>query len=345
MLLTAHNFSRNSHNTTFSKAHKKLTMKPTENLSMNAEAVAESLYAMIQRELSPHSCSCHGGYLDPSDPTIMITVDDREQLVDWCYGLVDYCQYSRETVASAMEMVDRFLSMSTPSNSVDAARERDEILKDPCKFQLLIIAAVYCSIKINEPTVLSSDLLSIICSHRYTSAEIEDMEHKLLCGLSWRCYAPTAQQVGYSILSLVLPHVDISQMTWSLILDEMLYLIELAVQDYYLSMQRASTIALAAIFNVMSDTRTKECKKDFKALLSVIMDCFDLDQSDQIQAARRRLRSFTHADGDTDVENIASDDDSELLIISGRIIKVSNKSCSHQHIWNTTRFSDISLFE
>eukprot|EP00986_Skeletonema_menzelii_P007789 scaffold3103_cov132-Skeletonema_menzelii.AAC.9 len=77
--------------------------KPTENLSRDTEAVADSLSAMIKRECT--SYSCYDGYLNPSDPT-MITADDRKQLVDWCYGLVDHCKckFSRETVASAMEM-------------------------------------------------------------------------------------------------------------------------------------------------------------------------------------------------------------------------------------------------
>ncbi|KAL7426389.1 hypothetical protein ACHAXM_000431, partial [Skeletonema potamos] len=93
-------------------------MKPTECLSRNTGAVADSLAAMIKRELTTLSLS-HEGYLNPSDPNI-ITADDRTKLVDWCYSVVDHCQHSRETVASAMGMVDQFLSM--PSNSVDAAR-------------------------------------------------------------------------------------------------------------------------------------------------------------------------------------------------------------------------------
>eukprot|EP00986_Skeletonema_menzelii_P006063 scaffold2288_cov131-Skeletonema_menzelii.AAC.9 len=77
-------------------------MKPTDNLSRDTEAVADSLSAMIKRE-EITSYSCYDGYLNPSDPT-MITADDRKQLVDWCYGVVDHCKFSRETVASAMEM-------------------------------------------------------------------------------------------------------------------------------------------------------------------------------------------------------------------------------------------------
>jgi hypothetical protein len=57
----------------------------------------------------------------------MITDADRKILVDWCYGLVDNCHFSRDTVAMAMQMVDRFLAV--PSSTTDAAaRICDEAL-------------------------------------------------------------------------------------------------------------------------------------------------------------------------------------------------------------------------
>ena len=169
--------------------------------SRHTEAVADSLSTMIKKEFTSYSC-CYDGYLDPSDPT-MLTAAKRTQLVDWCYGVVDHCEFSRETVASAMEMVDRFLSI--PSNSDDAVRACDEALRNPIKFQLLTVAALYTSIKVHERVVLSSELCSEICSYIYTVEEIEAMERMLLSGLSWRCHAPTAHQVGLSILSLLLP--------------------------------------------------------------------------------------------------------------------------------------------
>ncbi|KAL7433498.1 hypothetical protein ACHAXM_003766 [Skeletonema potamos] len=169
-------------------------MKPTENLCKDTEAVAESLAAMIKKELTIYSC--HEGYLNPSeaDPTItMITPHDRRALVDWCYEVVDHFQFSRQTVASAMEMVDRFLSM--PSDAANAvARVSDETLRDQTKFQLLTIAALYTSIKVHEEKAISSDLIAEMCSQFYTAEEIEDMERTLLSGLSWKCHAPTAHQ-------------------------------------------------------------------------------------------------------------------------------------------------------
>eukprot|EP00984_Skeletonema_dohrnii_P015377 scaffold6629_cov171-Skeletonema_dohrnii-CCMP3373.AAC.2 len=248
-------------------------MTPTENLSRNAEAVADSLAAMIKKELTT-KYSCFDAYLlNPSDPN-MITADDRMKLVDWCYGIVDHCNFSRETVASAMEMVDRFLGM--PSNSVDAARVSDEALVDQSKFQLLTIAALYTSIKINEKVAISSDVFAEMCSHIYTVEEIEGMERILLIGLSWRCHAPTAHQVGMSILSLLLPYVDMPEATWGFLMDEMKYLTELAVRDYYFSTQRASTIALAAIFNVISDTSSKELRELLGSFLSAMWNASTL---------------------------------------------------------------------
>jgi hypothetical protein len=264
-----------------------IKMRPSKNLSRNTEAVADSLAAMIKRELTNYSC--FEGYLNPSDPD-MITADDRMALVDWCYAIVDHCEFSREVVASAMEMVDRFLSM--PSNSLDAARVSDKALRDQSKFQLLTIAALYSSIKVNEKVAISSDLFAEMCRGAYSAEEIEDMEFKLLSGISWRCHAPTAHQVGLSILSLLLPYVDIPEVTWGFLLDEMKYLTELAVRDYYFSTQRTSNVALAAIFNAIDDdtTSTKEHQQLFGAFLRVIMECFDFDHSKQIAAATTRTR-------------------------------------------------------
>ena len=300
-------------------------MKPTESLSRNTEDVAESLAAIIKRELTELTTLYHhDGYLHPSDPN-MISADDRTKLVDWCYHVVDHCQLSRETVASAMDMVDRFLSM--PSNSVDAARVSDEALRDQSKFQLLTIAALYSSIKVHERVALSSDLFAEICSRAYTAEEIEDMERILLSGLSWRCHSPTAHQIGLSILSLILPYVDIPEVTWGFLIDEMKYLTELAVRDYYFAFERTSTIALAAIFNVISDTSTKEHQEILTAFLRIIMECFEFDHSKHIAAARTRLQCLVTPDillQEDDLEVYVD----EISLESVNTFQVSNISSS-----------------
>jgi len=296
-------------------------MKPTEGLSRYTETVADSLAAMIERELTDPTTFSHEGYLNPSDPN-MISADDRRKLVDWCYSIVDYCELSRETVASAMDLVDRFLSM--PSNSVDAARVSDGALRDHSQFQLLTIAALFTSIKVHECVALSSDVFAEMCSRAYTAEEIEDMERILLSGLSWRCHSPTARQIGLSILSLILPYVDIPEETWGFLIDEMTYLTELAVRDYYFTFERTSTIALAAIFSVISDTSTEE-RRELGAFSRVIMECFKFDHSKHIAAARTRLRCLATVTSMLQTDNV---DERSLDDESIKTFKASNISSS-----------------
>ncbi len=299
-------------------------MKPTDNLSRNTRAVADTLTAMMQSEFT--SYSYNEEYLNPSDPT-MITADDRMKLADWCYNIVDHCRFSRETVASAMEMVDRFLSM--PSNSVDAARVSDEALRDQSKLQLLTVAALYISIKLNEKTVISSEALAEMCRLIYSAQEIEDMERTLLSGLSWRCHAPTAHQVGLSILSLLLPYVDMLEATWGFLMDEMKYQTELAVRDYYFSTQRTSTIALAAIFNAINEAKTTTRNKDLLgAFVRVTMECYDFDHPLKIAAVRSRLQGLANKEK-TRVEGNNMDDEVSVAD-SVKTRKVSNRSSSRK---------------
>jgi len=259
-----------------------------------ATVAADSLSIMIQKELTAYSSPCQG-YLDPSDPT-MITATDRKMVVDWCYGIVDHFNLSRQSVAMAMEMVDRFLDM--PSFSTDAARVADGSLHSQGKFQLLAIAALYSSTKVNENHVMSSDLFAFKCGDIYTKEEIEGMEHILSGGslLRWN-YAPTAYQVGHSILSMLVPYVNIPEAAWAFLLDEMKYQTEHAVRDYYFSTQRTSTIALAAIFHAVEGIGSPEKRQEvLGALLVRVMLRFDFDHSNVISAAKNRLQRLIQSD-------------------------------------------------
>ena len=237
------------------------------------------------------------GFLDPSNPS-MITAADRMALVDWCYHVVDNCHYPRETVAMTMMMVDAFLS--TPSSTADAARASDEALHSQHKFQLLTIAALYCSIKAksNVNVTVPSDMhmfIHDVCGGLYTKEEIETMERTLLSGSSsWRCApaAPTAYEVGRTVLSFLVPHTNLPEATWGFLLDEIKYQTEHAVRDYYFSTQRTSTIALAAIFNAVKCLSSKAHQDMLSNALTRVVDRFDFDDSKVIFVARQRLQSL-----------------------------------------------------
>jgi hypothetical protein len=284
-------------------------MLTEENISQTTVSVVERLSAMLQKELTT---SRKRDYLDPSDPTI-VTPDDRMLLVDWCYRIVDHCQFSRESVASAMEMADRFLSM--PNNNMSAAAH--EALHDRNKFQLLIVTALYVSIKVNERVSVSSGLFAEMCKDAYTEEEIENMELTLLSGLEWRCYAPTAHQVGLSILSLIMPYVNTSEATWSFLMDEVKYQTEHSIRDYYFSTQRPSTVALATLFNAMGQICSPERNEVLDFFLRIIR-YFDFDQPDQVSKASKRLHCLLQDDN----QEVVTETTSQTLPLRGRRISL-----------------------
>ena len=195
-------------------------------LSRDTTAVAESLSVMIQKEQTFYKCRDYlrkssSSMSSPDDDTFIITQTDRTKIVEWCYGIVDKCQLDRETVACAINMVDRFFS----SNGTIGRSARDYFLQDREQYQLLAVTALYMSIKIHESTVLSSssDFFAEISTGTYNKEQIETTELMILRQLEYRLSAPTSIQISNHILSLLLPYVSLSPSTWDFILEEVEY--------------------------------------------------------------------------------------------------------------------------
>jgi hypothetical protein len=252
-----------------------------------------TLYTMMAQEVN-YTCS---DYLrddnlrsievpkEITDTTgLTVTEDDRKKIVDWCYSLVDLCQLSRESVAMAMNIVDRF--MSKPSqphvgNGISPSFSHQEILHDRNMYQLLAVSALYIAIKMNERVVLSSDRLSAVCRGIYTRESIEAMERTILSCLSWRVSAPTALQVGSIIFELMIAEAQeaigsvMDAERFESIQEELTYQTEIAVRDYLLAVQRPSTVAFMAILNSIAKHRKgNRCEEEehlLKALGNILL--------------------------------------------------------------------------
>ena len=268
--------------------------KPTETLSKDYAATAETLSAILRKELTYYSCK---GYLNPSVPS-MITAADRKKLVDWSYGVVDHYQLPRVTVATAMEMVDRFLSVSAGPFALwdvnsDVAKVGKNVLHCQRQFQLLTVAALYSTLKAKD-VLISIDELVAACHGVYTKEDIENMELIFQRGLSWRFNdAPiTAYHIGHSIISSLVPYVKLPEATWGFLLDKIEYQTELAVRDYYFSTKRPSTIAMAAIFNAVESIGNKEKYNEIRGVFQARF-LMKFDNNDLIAEARRRLQHST----------------------------------------------------
>ena len=256
---------------------------------MTTMSAAASLSVLLEKEATTHFCL--GGYLDQSDdPSMAITADDRMKLVDWCYSIVDHCQYSREIVAMAMDRVDQFLSM--PSFTTEAAQMGDAALHCKGTYQLLVMAALHSSIKakVADTAAKSMDTFAAMCCSIHSVEEIERVERILRGEMSSTDDDPTAYQVGHSIFSLLVPYVNLPEATWSFLIDEMQYQTELAVRDYHLSTQRTSTIALAAVSNAIDSINHKPHREVICTFLARVIDCFDFDHASSISSAMQKLQ-------------------------------------------------------
>lgn len=70
----------------------------------------------------------------------------------------------------------------------------------------------------------------------------------------------------------------------------MQYQTELAVRDYYLSTQRTSTIALAAVSNAIDSINHKPHREVICTFLARVIDCFDFDHASSISSAMQKLQ-------------------------------------------------------
>ena len=252
----------------------------------------DSLYTMIMQEVA-YSC-CDYLYNEDNSNEVRdefpngcdapicqkITKDDRSKIVDWCYDVIDLCQLDRESVAIAMNIVDRFMSnpCPLPSSEISPHFSHREILYDRNRYQLLVVSALYIAIKVNERVIFSSEKLAAASRGLYSKESIEAMERTILACLHWKVSVPTAFQVGYVTFELMKAkaqeaHVVMDVRRWEFIQEELRYQTEIAVRDYQLAVQRPSTVAILAIMNAIEIDQTNNDVESyllFKALVEIL---------------------------------------------------------------------------
>jgi hypothetical protein len=134
----------------------------------NRQLTIDVLYVMMEQDIT-HSCR---DYLNDGDcisevdvlltsddhSSQKLTAEDRAQIVDWCYSLIDLCQLARSNVVMAMSIADRFMSNPNRllvSQFTPYLFSPQEIMYDRTMFQLLVVSALYIAIKINEQVIFS----------------------------------------------------------------------------------------------------------------------------------------------------------------------------------------------
>ena len=235
---------------------------------------------MIKKEKSAYRCNDYLAAIQ--DSADAVTTQDRQQLADWCFAIVDACNFQRETVSIAMRLFDRFLSI--PSRASMLA------LHDKSELQLLLVGALYIAIKINERVAFPSEFFSSISRGGYSVQEIEETEKVILVGLSWRVNGPTTLQMAMHIMSLMNVEKLLKKEAKDRLIDEVQYQTENAARFYDLSILRPSTAALNILFRSFGQLQQEEHLEVFTELLPILRE-FDFERSWKKAVAAGFMRS------------------------------------------------------
>jgi hypothetical protein len=202
--------------------------------SIDTESVLQTITAMCSQEETGYICDY---YLYQHEPEHVDT-DCRNKMAEWCYQIVGFLKFSRDTVSIAMSYLDRF--MLTPEGA--SAHEDREI------FQLAAITCLYTAIKIHEPNAMAPKSMSELSRGAYSPGQVEAMEAQLLSALEWRMNPPTALAFVLQFLELI-PLDLLSETMRKPAYDLATFQTELAAKDYDFVPVKASTIAFGSLMN------------------------------------------------------------------------------------------------
>jgi hypothetical protein len=170
--------------------------------------------------------------------------DCRVKMCEWCYQVVDFCKFRRETVGIGMSYLDRYL----------CSDKGKKALGDRKEYQLVAMTCLYIAIKLHEPLEMETSLLADLSRGCYTEMEFANMEGKILQALVWRVSGPTA--LGFIQHFLMFLPETIHQAVATAIFDYARYQTELAVADHACVKLRPSIVGMAALLNAVEGMDT-----------------------------------------------------------------------------------------
>lgn len=225
------------------------------------QTVGEIIANMIRQELKTYKRD--GDYLTRTLPSKLQDgeepIDDawRCHLVRWMYRVVDHCDLRRENVAVATYFLDL---ASCRTNLVRSRRD----------FQLVAVASLALSIKLNESSavamlVLLPDATSPIGEYGgdffFSKSDITGMEFKMMKAFGWHLHPPTPACFMRQLVRLLpSPNNDVSTTAsitlraWFTVVEVTRFILELSVCHSEFVKYPAWSIAFAAIIIAIEKT-------------------------------------------------------------------------------------------
>lgn len=203
-----------------------------------------------------------------------VDADCRVKMCEWCYQVVDFCKFRRETVGIGMSYLDRYM----------CSKKGKKALGDRKEYQLVAMTCLYIAIKLHEPLEMETSLLADLSRGCYTEMEFANMEKCILEAIEWRVSGPTPLAFVLHFISF-LPGI-ISSSVVEAIFDYARYQTELAIGDHYFVKSKPSVIGMAALLNALEgmDTSLVPARIQQRLVREIVMHTdMDLEEVETIQ--------------------------------------------------------------
>lgn len=238
--------------------------------------VPDRISIMLIQEENEYSCF---DYLAANEATLKqvakpVDEDCRVKMCEWCYQVVDFCKFRRETVGIGMSYVDRYMCSSKGKKALGDRKE----------YQLVAMTCLYIAIKLHEPLEMETSLLADLSRGCYTEMEFANMEQDILEAIDWRVSGPTPLAFVLHYLAF-LPEIVPSSVVEA-IFDYARYQTELGIADHCFVKSKPSVVGMAALLNALEGMDTDllpERVQDLLIRTIVIYTSIDLEEVEKVQ--------------------------------------------------------------
>ena len=212
----------------------------------------------------------------------------RQMVVEWCYHVIDHISADRELVYITMNILDRFL--------VAHHAKKDHTCKyyyltDKKAYETAVMTSLLMTMKLQGISALCVKDLVKMSSNFVTSKEIVEVGKEIVQTLTWNTQIPTAARFAHALVAL-LPesingHIKIS------IFENVVYQIELSVQDEYCSQQPPSLVAWMAFENTICNACMPQITR--ASIRSQIAEELGIDYSFNLRVRLQNFQTQSHA--------------------------------------------------
>ena len=213
----------------------------------NAEAMLQQEVAYATSDYFSYVVDCTGSTNSSGDhyyPTINpVDVHCRKKMVDWCFQVVHYANFCRDTVFIALNFLDRYCQ----SDSGLVA------LHDSEMFRLTVLTSLYMAIKIHEPVALNTKFITYLSRGQFSALDVEATERKMLFALQWRLNPPTPLAFCRLFLDFLEDkHIfDFNAVAKEVVNDLAVVETEIATLDYNFISTKPSMIAFTSVLSAL----------------------------------------------------------------------------------------------